>query len=137
MSENQQLAHELDRVMRSIDAHMHKSMPAVDRGRIGPMGSLLLMQLESMEPCSIQALAIVMKRDNSQLTRLIRDLERKRVLRTAQDENDGRTKAVTLTDEGHTFLLKAKETLTAVVEEVVAPLNPEEKRTLLTILSKL
>ena len=51
MPDSPSLAHELDRVMRKIDAQMHEAMPAVDRGRIGPMGSLLLMQLDGMQPC--------------------------------------------------------------------------------------
>ena len=50
MQNNTGLAQELDRVMRKIDAQMHKSMPAIDTGRIGPMGSLLLMQIHRIQP---------------------------------------------------------------------------------------
>ena len=137
MSDNQQIAHEIDRVMRKIDAQMHRRMPAVDEGRIGPMGALLLMQLESMEPCSIQAVATAIGRDNSQLTRLIRSLEKKGVLRVERNETDRRSKTLTLTAEGRHFLLHAKKTLAEVVEAIVEPLDATDKRSLLAILGKL
>lgn len=120
--------------MRKIDAQMHKRMPAVDRGRIGPMGGLLLMQLEELEPCSMQELASAMGRDNSQLTRLIRDLERKEVLARRQSPEDGRVTLLTLTEFGRAFLVQAKGELAAVVDEVVAPLGESDRATLLRVL---
>ncbi|MEM6728564.1 MAG: MarR family transcriptional regulator [Pseudomonadota bacterium] len=123
--------------MRKIDARMHKRMPAVDRGRIGPMGGLLLMQLEELEPCSMQELAAAIGRDNSQLTRLIRGLEDKGVLARGECAQDGRVTVLTLTDYGRAFIAKAKGELTAVVDEVVAPLSAEDRDTLLRVLQSI
>ena len=137
MPDAHRLAHQLDRVVRKIDAQMHKRMPAVDHGRIGPMGCLLLMQLETMQPCSIQTLATAMGRDNSQLTRLIRDLERKRVLRRVASPTDGRTTLLSLTDDGCQFIREAKNVLAEVVDTVAEPLSAGERATLVDLLSKL
>ncbi|MEM9309698.1 MAG: MarR family transcriptional regulator [Pseudomonadota bacterium] len=123
--------------MRKIDAQMHKSMPAVDKGRIGPMGGLLLMQLESLQPCNIQVLATAMGRDNSQLTRLTRDLEAKGVLKREASAEDRRATLLSLTDEGQRFLSEAKSVLSAVVEEVATGLTGKEADTLIELLRKL
>ena len=137
MNQNRRLAQELDRVARKIDAHMHKRMPKKDAARVGPMGALLLMQLETSQPCSIQTLATAMGRDNSQLTRLIRDLEKKGVLARKPHETDKRISLLHLTDGGHAFLSAAKDTLTEVVEMVIEPLSTDERQVLVAILGKL
>lgn len=136
-SDSHRLAHELDRVVRKIDAKMHKLMPAVDDGRIGPIGALLLMQLEASQPCSIQTLASAMGRDNSQLTRLIRDLEGKGMLVRTPSPTDGRTTILSLTEGGLAFLAATKQVMADVVDATVAPLDKSERTTLLELLSKL
>ena len=136
MPDSQSLAHELDRVMRKLEAKMHKGMPKVDHARIGPMGGLLLMQLESMQPCSIQALATAMGRDNSQLTRLLRDLEGKGVLTRYPSPSDGRMTLLELTQGGEDFLTSAKSVLTRAVDEIIAPLEEREKAMLIDLLKK-
>ena len=137
MSVSQNLAHELDRVARMIDAKMHKMMPKVDHAKIGPMGSLLLMQLETMQPCSIQSLATAMGRDNSQLTRLLRDLESKGVVIRYPSPTDGRITLLELTDRGAAFLADAKAVLTEAVDDIVGPLEEPEKAILLSLLRKI
>ncbi|MEM6383353.1 MAG: MarR family transcriptional regulator [Pseudomonadota bacterium] len=137
MVDSERIARELDRVVRKIDAQMHRRMPAVDCGRIGPMGGLLLMQLQAIQPCPIQTLATAMGRDNSQLTRLIRDLESKGLLTREPSPSDGRATILSLTAEGTEFLKAAKSTLASVVDEVVAPLSQEERQTFVSLLGKI
>lgn len=137
MASNHQIAQELDRVMRKIDAQMHRRMPAIDEGRIGPMGGFLLMQLETLQPCPIQALATAMGRDNSQLTRLVRDLEKKGVLQRRPSPTDGRATLLSLTDQGTQFLTKAKNELGSVLDEVVEPLSARERQSFLGLLMKI
>lgn len=115
---------------------MHKEMPKVDHARIGPMGGLLLMQLESMQPCSIQALASAMGRDNSQLTRLLRDLEGKGVLIRSSSPIDGRMTLLELTKKGQEFLSSAKSVLARAVDEITAPLEEQERLALIDLLKK-
>ncbi|MEM9350954.1 MAG: MarR family transcriptional regulator [Pseudomonadota bacterium] len=137
MTDSPRIAHELDRVMRKIDAQMHKRMPSVDTGRVGPMASLLLMELEDSAPCSIQALANAMGRDNSQLTRLIRDLEGKGLLTRNRSPKDGRETILNLTPEGEAFLQSAKDMLTEVVDEVLGDLGAQDRQVLLSLLSRM
>ncbi|MEM6481226.1 MAG: MarR family transcriptional regulator [Pseudomonadota bacterium] len=137
MPNNHSLAHELDRVMRKIDARMHKSMPSVDTGRIGPMGGLLLMQLHSMQPCKIQVLATAMGRDNSQLTRLTRDLEAKGILKREPSPDDKRATLLSVTELGKDFIREMKTVLTDVVNDVAKELSDEETKTLIQLLQKL
>lgn len=137
MSADQNLAHELDRVMRKLDAQMHKLMPAVDTGRIGPMGGLLLMQLETLQPCNIQTLATTMGRDNSQLTRLTRDLERKGVIMRSPDPTDARATLLSVTPAGQRFLKQARKVLNDVVQTTAADLTKEEVGKLVSLLRRL
>ncbi|MEM6275842.1 MAG: MarR family transcriptional regulator [Pseudomonadota bacterium] len=137
MEEDYALAHELDRVMRKLDAKLHRLMPSVDKGRVGPMGGLLLLQLETMQPCNIQALATAMGRDNSQLTRLIRDLEAKGVIKRSPQPDDARATLVSLTPQGMAFLTEAKTVLAQVVNEVSEHLTASEVADLIGLLRKL
>ncbi|MEM1232999.1 MAG: MarR family transcriptional regulator [Pseudomonadota bacterium] len=137
MDEDHALAHELDRVMRKLDAKLHRLMPSVDKGRVGPMGVLLLLQLESMQPCNIQALATAMGRDNSQLTRLIRDLEEKGVISRSPQPDDARATLVALTPKGLTFLNEAKTVLASIVKDFSENLSAREVVDLIALLRKL
>lgn len=137
MDEDHALAHELDRVMRKLDAKLHRLMPSVDKGRVGPMGVLLLLQLESMQPCNIQALATAMGRDNSQLTRLIRDLEEKGVISRSPQPDDARATLVALTPKGLTFLNEAKTVLASIVRDFSENLSAREVVDLIALLRKL
>lgn len=137
MTDINRLAQELDRVVRKIDAQMHRLMPAVDAGRVGPMGSLLLMRLEDLQPCSIQTIAKTMRRDSSQLTRLIRDLEQKGLLSREQSTCDGRISLLRVSPTGAAFLAEAKAVLAEVVGTVAEPLSVEERDTLLYLLAKM
>ncbi|MEM1288126.1 MAG: MarR family transcriptional regulator [Pseudomonadota bacterium] len=101
------------------------------------MGGLLLMQLETMQPCSIQAIATAMGRDNSQLTRLIRNLEKVGVLRREQSLFDGREAVLSITESGAAFLTEAKTALIDVVGKILEPLDDCERQQLHVILGKI
>lgn len=137
MADNQRIAQELDLVMRKIDAQMHRRMPSLDTKRIGPTGAMVLMQLKTSEPCSINALAQSMGRDNSQLTRLVRNLEAFGLLMRRESQKDGRVTLLSLTEEGHDFLARASGVLEEVVAKIAAPLNAEQKAQLIGLLAAL
>ena len=59
-----------------------------------------------------------MGRDNSQLTRLTRDLETKGVLKREPSRDDKRAPLLSITAEGENFLNEAKSVLNEVVQSV-------------------
>ncbi|MEM6617913.1 MAG: MarR family transcriptional regulator [Pseudomonadota bacterium] len=134
MAEPQQIAHEIDRVMRLIDAQMHKRMPSIDCGRIGPMGTFVMMHLEELEPCGIQHLARAVGRDSSQMTRLTRSLEAKGMIGRHPSAEDGRVTVLELTGAGRGYLIDAKRELADAVGEIVAPLTDDQQAALLGLL---
>ncbi|MEL6954654.1 MAG: MarR family transcriptional regulator [Pseudomonadota bacterium] len=134
MSENKQIAQQLDQVMRKIDAQMHRRMPSVDTRRIGPIGAIMLMHLEGAEPCSINTLAQAMGRDNSQLTRLVRNLEARGLILRRESPTDGRVTLLSVSEEGHRFLARVVRVLEEVVAEIADPLGPQEKAQLIGLL---
>lgn len=137
MNETRQIAQHLDRVMRKVDAQMHRRMPFVDKGRVGPMGALCLMHLEAHAPCPMQTIAREMGRDNSQLTRLVRDLDRKGLVARSDSPADGRITLLHLTPEGRAFLKEAVDMLETVVSEIVEPLSAEQRKALCDALGQI
>ncbi|MEM6371384.1 MAG: MarR family transcriptional regulator [Pseudomonadota bacterium] len=136
MLENQEIAYEFDRVMRFMEARMHRLMPKVDVGKVGPMGGLFLMHLGQLEPCSLNALAQATGRDNSQLTRLMRTLVEKGLLTREQSETDGREAVLRLTPTGHKFILEANRMMAKIVQDMLSEFSPTDREQLLGLLKR-
>ena len=137
MSEDQEVAYEFDRVMRIMEAGMHRRMPKVDAGKVGPMGGLFLMHLEQLEPCSLNTLAQATGRDNSQLTRLMRTLVERGLLTRDQSETDGREAVLRLTPTGHKFISDAKRMMAEIVQDMLSEFNASDREQLLGLLKRI
>lgn len=94
---------------------------------------LLLLQLQTIQPRNLQALATSTGRDNFQFTRLIRDLESKGVLARIPDPNDKRATLLRTTEPGNAFLSDVKRVLVSVVDCVVSNLSRDEPETLIAL----
>ena len=104
MKKDAELAHLLDRLMRRIQAGLHADAVAVDVDRIGPLGGMLLLSLQEIEPAPIQKLVALMGRDKSQMTRLIQMLEGRGYLQRQPSPSDGRVSLLRLTPKGSAFV---------------------------------
>ncbi|MEM1377349.1 MAG: hypothetical protein AAGG69_08165, partial [Pseudomonadota bacterium] len=58
-----ELVERLDRLMRTIDAEMHRHAPAVDDENIGPLGSIALKHLATLAPTPTHNLVSALGRD--------------------------------------------------------------------------
>lgn len=123
--------------MRMIEANMHRRMPAVDAGKIGPMGGLFLMHLEQLEPCSINAMAKATGRDNSQLTRLMRTLITKGLMTRSQSDIDAREAVLRLTPAGHKFIVDAKKMMTDTINAMLHSFSADDRAMLLSLLKRI
>ncbi|MEM8570580.1 MAG: MarR family transcriptional regulator [Pseudomonadota bacterium] len=131
------LVHRLDRIMRRIDAEMHRRGPAIDTDRVGPLGSVILTRLQRMAPTPVQKLAESMGRDPSQMTRSLKDLEAKGLIVRADLPNDKRVCLLDLTEKGQAHVHKLDAVMTGVVEEILEPLSVCEKELLERLISRL
>lgn len=131
------IIHQLDYIMRRIDAEMHRRVRPIDTARVGPLGSMALTQLSRIAPAPVQKLVEVMGRDASQITRTINRLEMKGLLvRTVSDE-DRRIRELDLTPEGRKYVAQLDKILSEILEELLLPLSPDEQEVLGDLLSRL
>ncbi|WP_419910059.1 MarR family winged helix-turn-helix transcriptional regulator [Hoeflea sp.] len=137
MSEASVIAHQMDRLMRRIEAGLHGRAVAVDADRVGPLGGMVLLALEEIEPAPIQQLVTSMGRDKSQMTRIIQMLEMKGHLQRRQSPDDGRVSLLRLSKKGHAFVGEIKNILSDVVGDLLTPLDPSERKALADILKRL
>lgn len=132
-----EVALHLDRIMRRVDASMHRRVPQIDTERVGPLGCMILMRLAAFQPAPIQRLVDEMGRDNSQMTRAIRGLETKGLLQRGCCADDARISLVELSPKGRAFVADIRAIMSSIVEEVIAPLRPHERSALKNLLAKL
>lgn len=137
MSQSAEMAHQLDRLMRRIQAGLHGRAVAVDTDRVGPLGGMVLLSLEEMQPAPVQRLVSQLGRDKSQMTRIIQILEAKGHVERRQSAEDGRVSLLSLTQKGVHFVAEIRDILAEVVDDILMPLEPSERQSLARILKKL
>ena len=132
-----ELAYQIDRLMRRMNAGITARAPRFDPDRIGPIGGMILLTLADLEPVTMQRVADMMARDKAQLSRTISVLERRGLIERSAHGSDKRSSLLSLTSSGAKFVETIKHSLTDVLDDVLAPLSEPERRQLLALLEKL
>ena len=113
--------------MRRIHAELHPRATQFDHHQVGPLGGMLLLTVREREPADIQSVVDALGRDKSQISRLIKRLERKGLLIREQSASDGRISRISLTETGRAQLSEIETVLTEIIDELFANLSPKEK----------
>ncbi|MUN35106.1 MarR family winged helix-turn-helix transcriptional regulator [Actinomadura litoris] len=98
---------------------------------------LVLKMLDAVGPCSQQVLAEELRIDRSVMVNVCDDLEGSGFVRRERNPDDRRSYAVTITGEGRERLAEAERTVPSYLDEVLAPLTPDERARLATLVGKL
>ena len=85
---------------------------------------------------SQQALALVLQVDRTNLVGLLNELEAEGLVERRRSAQDRRRHLVTLTPDGGRRLADVETALTAAEDDVLAALEPEQRRTLHTLLRR-
>ena len=96
----------------------------------------LLVALAESGPTSQADLGRRIGLDRSDVTAAVTDLEERGYLERTPDPADRRRNLVRITDSGQDFLSKLDNEVAAAQEELLAPLSPEERATLLDMLGR-
>ncbi len=136
MKDNLALAVNIDRFMRLIHSNLHPKASVVDRDNVGPFGGMVLMTIADQQPIAIQQLTHYLGRDKSQMTRLLRTLEDKKLLRREQSEIDARVSLVSLTKRGEQLVGAFQSELTDVIEELTVELTATQRDQLSKLIQK-
>ncbi len=132
-----ELAFEVDRLMRRMNAGIETRAPIFDTDRIGPVGGMILLTIAEVQPVAMQEISLMMARDKGQLSRAISLLERRGLVARAPNKLDQRSTLLNLTLKGEQLVGAIKTNLDEVLSELLAPLNEAERGQLLTLLKKL
>ncbi|MEM6909089.1 MAG: winged helix DNA-binding protein [Pseudomonadota bacterium] len=132
-----ELAHQIDRLMRRINAGVVVRAPVFDTERVGPIGGMILLTIAEVEPSPMQQIADAMARDKAQLSRAVSMLERRGLVMKSPHASDQRSTLLRLTEKGHAFVQQIRATLADVIDTALEPLSPAERAQLLEMLSKL
>ncbi|MEL6266673.1 MAG: MarR family transcriptional regulator [Pseudomonadota bacterium] len=131
------IATQVDRFVRRLNAAVHARAEAVDAERVGPLGGMALLTLAEIEPAPIGRLTAEMGRDKSQMTRLVGLLEAKGMLARTPSPDDGRVSLLSLTARGQAQVAAFRNAVAAAVDEILAPLGAGERDALAATLRKL
>jgi DNA-binding MarR family transcriptional regulator len=97
---------------------------------------VLLSYLAERERVPQQELAEVFCMDASNLVLLLNELEDDSLVRRDRDPDDRRRHLVEITDAGHAALARAQEAREDIEEDVLGPLDSDERETLRRLLIK-
>ncbi|MEL6202662.1 MAG: MarR family transcriptional regulator [Pseudomonadota bacterium] len=122
--------------MRRLHAGVHEKAVVRDRERVGPFGGMVLMAVEEFQPVPMHVLVDHMRRDKSQMTRAVQQLENKGLIARAQSKEDGRAVLLSLTEKGIAVVHQLQGIVGEVVEEQLSPLDANERRQLLALMYK-
>ena len=131
-----EMAFQVDRFMRRLNARVHSQAPIFDKDRIGPIGGMILLTLAEVQPAPMNQIVTMMARDKSQLSRIFSNLERRGLVTRSANEADQRSSLLSLTDEGEAFVETIKQVVAGSIGELLEPLDAKERQTLLALLAK-
>ena len=131
-----ELAFQIDRLMRRLNASVHSQAPVFDTEKVGPIGGMVLMTLAEIQPAPMQQIATMMGRDKAQLSRMFSNLERRELVIRSENASDQRSSLLSLTPKGMAFVATIKNVVGGAVDDLLTPLEADERAELLRLLSK-
>jgi DNA-binding MarR family transcriptional regulator len=96
-----------------------------------------LVQLSETGPCSQNQLGRITAMDVATIKGVIDRLTARGLTETSADPEDGRRLVVSLTEAGQATVDKALPQALAISDDTLAPLDPQERETLLALLARL
>ena len=133
----------------AVDADLGWSLGAVMRAYLrtaaeavagvpgGPRGHQVLAAAARGGVASQLALAQHLGVDRTVMTYLLDDLEREGLVARRPDPADRRARRIVLTDAGRTRLDELEQAVRCVEDDLLAPLDPDERRVLRELLARL
>ncbi len=96
-----------------------------------------LAKLHEVEPCSQNQLGRLISLDAATIKGVVDRLGARGFVTTVADPTDRRRRAVMLTHEGRRASEAAEQAAAGITAETLAPLSPEEQRTIVELLRKI
>ena len=131
-----ELALLLDRFMRKIHFGLQSKAASFDTEKVGPGGGIILLTLADMGCTSLHELTRRVSRDKSQMTRSIRSLEAKGLVKRETSPEDARVSLVSLTKDGERVVGELQDAVADTIGDLLAPLPDAEAARLKRLLAQ-
>ena len=135
-TQDTELALLIDRFMRRIHFGLQSKAHAFDTARVGPGGGFVLLTLAEMGCPELNALTRRVARDKSQMTRTIRSLETKGLVKRKVSPQDARVSLVYLTEEGEAVVATLQQAVAETISDILAPISNAEEEALKGLLER-
>ncbi|MEM8871688.1 MAG: MarR family transcriptional regulator [Pseudomonadota bacterium] len=122
--------------MRRLFVALHEKAGSFDKEDVGPNGAMTLLALAETGEVPLNKLATALIRDKSQITRTIRALERKGLVKRRTSAGDARVNMISLTEKGQVVVDAHILVLSETVDELLSALPDESKRELTALLQR-
>ena len=116
----------LDRFVRRMHLSLSAKAAVFDTEKVGPGGAIFLLTLDEMGTVPLHALTERLMRDKSQMTRLVRSLERKGLIARHACADDARVTLISLTDAGRGVVVTHLDAVAETLDDLLAPLSASE-----------
>lgn len=126
----------LDRFVRRIHLSLSAKAAEFDTYKIGAGGAIFLLTLDEMGTVPLSRLTAHMMRDKSQMTRLVRTMERKGLIVRSPSETDARVTYVALTKAGHSVVRVHLDAVSETIDEMMAPFDETESAAFRELLAR-
>lgn len=131
------LARALDRVVRRVNSNVTRAAGKLDMYGVGPMGGMALLALADLQPCAIQTLCSELGRDSSQMTRVLRMLEKNGLIKRRGKADDKRISLIELTDTGAKLVAGLRMAMGESLGPMASRLTARERKILIEMLDRL
>ncbi|MEM6371659.1 MAG: MarR family transcriptional regulator [Pseudomonadota bacterium] len=122
--------------MRRIHFGLQAQAQSFDTARVGPGGGVVLLTIAEMGCPALHDLTQRVSRDKSQMTRTIRSLEGKGLVRRQTPPEDARVNLICLTPAGEEVVSALQNAVAETIGDILAPITAEEEKVLKTLLDR-
>jgi MarR family transcriptional regulator, organic hydroperoxide resistance regulator len=95
----------------------------------------LLGQLHEHQDIKLSELAVLLSYDPPMITKLVKRLEKKKLVKRTHDKKDERAKIIKITREGHTLIKNAEMRVKKTMRQILGGVSREELMTYLKVLT--
>ena len=131
-----ELALLIDRFLRRIHTSLQAKAVSFDTEDVGPAGGMVLLTLAEMGRPEMHELTARFARDKSQMTRVVKSLEKKGLVIKQTSERDARASVVSLTPKGRDLVATLGQALAESINDVLGPVSDAEKNQLKLIMQR-
>lgn len=123
--------------MRRFHSDLHPRAQTIDKEKVGPIGGMIMYEISEKPRITAQEISVSIRRDKSQVSRVVSLLLRKGLLEKSADHNDARRTELCLSRKGKLQLAAFNGALVETTKSMLGHLSSAEAKQFSKLLSKI